>query len=62
MSQVTVLKPREFTENSLDEAKYNFYKTLSEKGINLPPTGIETLQINIPIPYTPGLRTVGCLS
>ena len=47
MSQVTVLKPKEISQDSSDEAKYSFYRTLSEKQIDLPPTSIETLQINI---------------
>ena len=47
MSQVTVLKPKEITEDRTNESKYNFYKTLSEKRIDLPPTKIETLQVNI---------------
>ena len=47
MSQVTVLKHREISQDSSDEAKYNFYRTLSEKQIDLPPNRIETLQINI---------------
>lgn len=47
MSQVTVLKPKEIVQDRSDEAKYNFYKTLSEKRISLPPSKIETLQINI---------------
>jgi len=47
MSQVTVLKHREISQDSSDEAKYSFYRTLSEKQIDLPPTSIETLQINI---------------
>jgi len=47
MSQVTVLKHREISQHSSDEAKYSFYRTLSDKQIDLPPTSIETLQINI---------------
>ena len=47
MSQVTVLRPREISQDRVDEAKYNFNKTLSEKNIDLPPQNIETLQINI---------------
>ena len=47
MSQVTVLKPKGISQDSSDEAKYSFYRILSEKQIDLPPTSIETLQINI---------------
>jgi len=47
MSQVTVPRPREISQDRVDEAKYNFNKILSEKNIDLPPQNIETLQINI---------------
>ncbi len=47
MSQVTVLKQQDNTQDRTDEAKYNFYKTLSDKQIDLAATKIETLQINI---------------
>jgi len=47
MSQVTVLKQQDNTQDRTDEAKYNFYKTLSDKQIDLATTKIETLQINI---------------
>ena len=47
MSQLTVLKQNDISQDSTDEARYNFYKTLSEKRIDLPPTKIETLQINL---------------
>jgi len=47
MSQVTVLKPRGIGQDREDETKYNFYKTLSQKNIDLAAQNIETLQINI---------------
>lgn len=47
MSQVSVLKQRDISQDREDEAKYNFYKVLSQKDIDLPPQKIETLQINI---------------
>lgn len=47
MSQVTVLKRKDISQDRTGETKHNFYKTLSEKGIDLPPTRIETLQVNI---------------
>lgn len=47
MSQVTVLKRKEISQDRTEETNYNFYKTLSEKNIDLPPTKIETLQVNI---------------
>ena len=47
MSQVTVLKQKDVPLDRTHQEEYNFYKTLSEKEIDLPPTKIETLQINI---------------
>lgn len=47
MSQVTVLRPKDILEDKIDEAAYSFYKKLSEEKIELPPSSIETLQINI---------------
>lgn len=47
MSQVTVLRHRDIAQDKPDDAKYSFYKKLSEAKIDLPPTRIETLQINI---------------
>jgi len=47
MSQVTVLKQRDIAQDRGDEAKYDFYKTLSQKNVDLATQKIETLQINI---------------
>ncbi len=47
MSQVTVLKQRDIAQDRGDEAKYDFYKTLAQKNIDLAAQKIETLQINI---------------
>ena len=47
MSQVTVLKPREVSQERVDDERYNFYKTLNQEKLDLPPTTIDTLQINI---------------
>lgn len=47
MSQVTVLRQRDISQDKTDDVKYSFYKKLSEAKTDLPPTTIETLQINI---------------
>jgi len=47
MSQVTILKQRDVAQDRADEANYDFYKTLSQKNIDLAVQRIETLQINI---------------
>ncbi len=47
MSQLTVLKQRDYDQEKLDESNYSFHRKLSEEAIDLPPTKIETLQINI---------------
>lgn len=47
MAQLTVLKQGYATCDRDYEEMYNFNDTLAENGIELTPTGIETLQINI---------------
>ena len=47
MSFVTVLKQKESIDSSEGDKKYNFYKTLREKEMELGPLAIDTLQVNI---------------
>lgn len=47
MSFVTVLKQKGKSDFSEDDEKHNFYKTLEEKGLELRPLAIDTLQVNV---------------
>jgi radical SAM/Cys-rich protein len=47
MTQVTALRSKDGAELSEDEIKYDFYKKLREDNIQLPPTEIDTLQVNV---------------
>ncbi len=47
MSFVTVLKQKEGIDPSVDNKKYDFYKTLEEKGLDILPLAIDTLQVNV---------------
>lgn len=47
MAQLTVLKENYYSYNPGDDERYNFHKALKERNLELTPTDIETLQINI---------------
>jgi len=47
MKQATALRSKDSAELSEDGIKYDFYKKLRENNIKLPPTEIDTLQVNV---------------
>ena len=47
MSQAHALKRKTEETDPGDEVKYNFYKTLKDNRQELPPVGIDTLQVNV---------------
>lgn len=47
MTQVTALRSKDCAELSGDERKYDFYRKLRENNVQLPPTEIDTLQVNV---------------